>query len=226
MSELKRIRNAYSKRWINPVSFISPEDLFFIQERQRELLKLLKELEVKDLSGRLILDAGCGNGINLREFVMFGASPKNLCGIDILAPTIYRATQKSPDIDFLCGNIADLPFPASHFDMVISFTVFTSILDNEIRENSAKEILRVLKPGGIIILHDFFWNNPFNPDVRGLKKSEIATLFSGCEIQIKKFALLPQITRRISPHSFLLCYLLEKIPLLRSHYLVSVKKNK
>jgi SAM-dependent methyltransferase len=77
-------------------------------------------------------------------------------GIDLLPSKITQAKHYSPDIEFLCGNIADLPFPSSCFDIAISFTVFTSILDGEMRRNCAREILRVLKPGGVFILHDFF----------------------------------------------------------------------
>jgi 2-polyprenyl-3-methyl-5-hydroxy-6-metoxy-1,4-benzoquinol methylase len=76
MSELERIREAYSKRTINTVHSINPEDLFFIQERQRAVIKLFKELGAIDLSKKIFLDAGCGNGINLKEIVMCSADPK------------------------------------------------------------------------------------------------------------------------------------------------------
>jgi hypothetical protein len=50
----------------------------------------------------------------------------------------------------------------------MQFTVFTSILDKDMKRNIAAEMLRVLKPKGVIIWYDYFVNNPKNSDVRGV----------------------------------------------------------
>ena len=58
-----------------------------------------------------------------------------------------------------------LDFRTDSFDFVFQSTVFTSILDSEVRKEVAGEMLRVLKPGGVILWYDFHVNNPRNPDV-------------------------------------------------------------
>jgi len=58
-------------------------------------------------------------------------------------------------------------------EKIHQFTVFTSILDISMKQSIAGEMLRVLKPDGIILWYDYYRNNPMNPDVRGVKKREI-----------------------------------------------------
>jgi ubiquinone/menaquinone biosynthesis C-methylase UbiE len=59
----------------------------------------------------------------------YGARPENLYGIDLLDERIEEAKRLSPNIDFRCGNAEELPYEDGLFDIVIQFTVFTSILD-------------------------------------------------------------------------------------------------
>jgi ubiquinone/menaquinone biosynthesis C-methylase UbiE len=93
------------------------------------------------------------------------------------------------------------------------------------KQRIAKEMLRVLKPLGIILWYDFHMNNPRNPDVRGVKKKEIYELFPDCDIRLKRVTLAPPLARAIAPYSWLACYILEKIPLLRTHYLGVIRKR-
>jgi len=71
-----------------------------------------------------------------------------LLRIDI--PYLILLTALSSNIDFRCGNAEELPYEDESFDIVMQFTVFTSILDNEMKIRIAKEMLRVLKPKGIL----------------------------------------------------------------------------
>lgn len=52
--------------------------------------------------------------------------------------------------------------------MVLTFTVFSSILDPQMAQNVAQEIVRVLRPQGFLLWYDFRFNNPRNPHVRGM----------------------------------------------------------
>jgi len=64
------------------------------------------------------------------------------------------------------------------------------------------------------------YDNPRNPDVRGVRAGEIRSLFPGFEIHLRRITLAPFIARRL-PESLLpvLYPLLAAIPLLRTHYL-------
>ncbi len=107
----------------------------------------------------------------------------------------------------------------------MQFIAFTSIIDYEMKNNIAQEMLRVLKSDGIIIWYDYYMNNPRNADVKGVKKKEIYELFPNCDIYLKRITLAPPITRAIATYSWLACYLLERLKVLNTHYIGVVKKR-
>jgi hypothetical protein len=108
----------------------------------------------------------------------------------------------------------------------MQFTVFTSVLQKGIKKDIAKEMLLVLKKEGIVIWYDFRYNNPRNPDVKGIKKKEIIDLFPNCKFNFNRVTLAPPIVRFIAPRSWLLCYLFEKLSFLCTHYLIIIRKEK
>jgi len=230
MEEIEKIKKAYARRAHlgkdKLHSKFNPAALYNGHQIQKEIINAFKKNGINDISNKRILDVGCGVGNDLRNFVQFGANPDNLNGIDLLPESVERAKKISSNINFKCANAEDLPFDSNYFDIVVTFVTFTSILDSQMKKNIAKEMERVLAPQGIILWYDFFLNNPWNPDVRGVKKREIYKLFPGCKIWFKKISLIPQIIRFLAPYSWLACYLLEKIPLLRTHYLAVIHKRK
>jgi ubiquinone/menaquinone biosynthesis C-methylase UbiE len=226
--EIERIREAYMKRKKligDKYSLFIPANQFMFFQREKEILKILMKYDLNQLRDKKILDLGCGDGAVLRNFIQYGASPENLYGIDLLEDKIELAKKLSPHIDFCCGNAEKLPYDDKIFNVILSFTVFTSILDTEMKKNIAKEMLRVLKNDGIIIWYDYHMNNPKNPDVKGVKKKEIYSLFPNCCIWLRRITLAPPLTRLIAPYSWIICYLLEKIPILCSHYLGIIRKQ-
>jgi ubiquinone/menaquinone biosynthesis C-methylase UbiE len=155
----------------------------------------------------------------------YGADPNKLYGVDLLEENVTRANVLSPHLNIVVGNAERLDFDEASFDIVIQNTVFTSILDIQMKQNIAKEMLRVVKDNGIIIWYDLRYNNPRNPDVKGIKSKEIISLFPNCSFEFQKITLAPPLARKLAPYSWLLCYLLEKIPFLRTHYLVVIRKK-
>ena len=227
MNEVERIRLAYDKRHSYGVvySLFNPGQLFMAQQLENELIELLQRYRVNSLSNKRILDVGCGIAWLLRKFINYGARPENLTGIDLLPNAIEEAKRTSPNIDFRCGNAEALPFGNEMFDIVMQFTMFTSILDDGMKRNIANEMLRVLRGRGIILWYDYFVSKPTNLDVKGIGKREIIRLFPNCTCDFNRVTLAPPIARAVAPYSFLLCYLLEKIPWLRTHYLVVIRKE-
>jgi len=230
MNEVERIKKAYNKRKIQQkgklYSYFNKGNLYIVQSRERIILDLLREFNFSKLSDKKILDIGCGDGGELRNFIKYGAKPKYLYGIDLLEDRIEIAEDVSPNINFKYGNASNLPYEDKFFDIVLQFTVFTSILKKGIKKDIAKEMLRVLKKEGIIIWYDFRYNNPRNPVVKGIKKKEIVNLFPNCKFTFRRVTLAPPIVRFIAPRSWLLCYLFEKLSFLCTHYLVIIRKEK
>lgn len=152
----------------------------------------------------------------LRNFIQWGAKPENLYGIDLLEKRIDFGRKINPNINF----------GSRSFDLVIVATCFTSILDMEMKKDIAREIIRVLKDDGIVLWYDFRYNNPWNPDVKGVNKKEIIELFGDCDYYFSSVTLAPPIARAIAPVSRLICEVLVKIPFLRTHYLAVIKKKR
>lgn len=225
-AEETRIREAYARRHDNDrYAWSNPAYVFMIQARERDVLAMLARHEFAQLGDTRILDVGCGSGQWLRDFVKWGARPSHLTGVDLLEERLADARRTCPaGITFVCGNAATLDLPASSFDLVLQSTVFTSILDAKLRQLLAAAMLRVVRPGGIVLWYDYFLDNPANRDVRGVSRREIHRLFAGCAIDLRRITLAPPLARAVAPYSQLCCQLLETIPVLRTHYLGVIRK--
>jgi SAM-dependent methyltransferase len=118
--------------------------LFLSEEERYRLYPWLPQVaEFASHVGDRVLEVGCGSGCDLLQFVRNGA----LCsGIDIAERHVALARQRLGDLaDVRLGDACDLPFAAETFDYVYSHGVLHHI---SVPELAAREILRVLKPGG------------------------------------------------------------------------------
>ena len=225
--EEARIQAAYAKRRDDlRYSSFNPGHLFRVHEKERRLLALLERHGFASLNTKKILEIGCGTGYWLREFIKWGARPEHIAGIDLLSDRIAEARRLCPKgVQLQCGSAAALSYSDETFDLVLQSTVFTSILDSDMKQRIASEMLRVVRADGLILWYDYHINNPQNPDVRGVAKREIYQLFPGCRIELQRITLAPPLARLVAPYSWLACYLLEKIPFLRTHYLGIIQKR-
>jgi SAM-dependent methyltransferase len=210
--EAERIRLAYAKRTAKSIySMCEPAHRLAVEERERVLLG--------------ILEVGCGSGFWLREFVRWGARPENIFGVDLLPERIAQARQLCPlAVSLSCQNASDLGNLDASFDLVLQSTVFTSILDEAMKRKVAAEMLRVLRPKGIVVWYDFHVDNPSNADVRGIGRREIARLFPGCALHMKKLTLAPPLGRPLARMSAFLYGAASAIKPLCTHYLGIIRK--
>jgi SAM-dependent methyltransferase len=94
-----------------------------------------------------VLEVGCGEGRGI-DLVLPRA--KSYSAIDKIANVIDQLKKKHPTGSFFSGNIPPLgPFADDSFDVVITFQVIEHIQDDV---QFLKEIHRVLKPGGLVII--------------------------------------------------------------------------
>jgi len=155
-----------------------------------------------------------------------GGKAENLYGIDLIPERISEAKKNYPHLNFIVGDASSMDFPDNFFEIVTVFTVFSSILDISAANAVAKETWRVLKPGGAILWYDFRYNNPSNPNVRGISKKEIMGLFANAEFYYRLITLLPPLARRLGKLTPILYPVLVKIPFLKTHYLALLIKPK
>jgi arsenite methyltransferase len=102
-----------------------------------------------------ILDIGCGKGMTAaflaREYDV------HIIGIDLSNKMVSLCQSKTGEEDlakrmsFLVGDGESLPFRDSSFDVVITECAFSLIPDKEL---AARDIWRVLKPGGRLVITD------------------------------------------------------------------------
>jgi ubiquinone/menaquinone biosynthesis C-methylase UbiE len=108
--------------------------------------------------GEAVLDVGCGTGslaiVASRKAGLTGM----VCGIDpspaMIARARSKATKSGIDVQFETGVAEALPFPAATFDVVLS-TLMLHHLPREVRQQFVREVRRVLKPTGRVLIVDF-----------------------------------------------------------------------
>lgn len=228
MSEdLSRIRQVYAERKSNGLyrDRYSPFNVayqFLTQQRQRNILRLLSQEGIVELSGKRILEIGCGHGGILLELLSWGAEIPLVYGIDLLFDRVDVAKHHLPFLSLTCADGQYLPFPDKGFDIVLQYTVFSSILDEQIKANLAREMCRILKPNGLILWYDF-WVNPTNLHTRGIRPTEIRHLFPRSQYQFRRITLAPPFARQVVPFSWLLAQFLEKLAFFNTHYLVAIR---
>lgn len=101
-----------------------------------------------------ILDVGCGGGRTIEKLAVLAADGK-VCGVDYASGSVAASRAKNADlirsgrVTIAQASVSQLPFDADEFDLVtaIETQYYWPDLDNDMRE-----ILRVLKPGGTLLI--------------------------------------------------------------------------
>jgi 2-polyprenyl-6-hydroxyphenyl methylase/3-demethylubiquinone-9 3-methyltransferase len=105
------------------------------------------------LAGRLFLDAGCGTGHFSRRAAKRGAEVVSLDVGPALLAKVAGKCSSHPVI----GDVLSLAFADRSFDFVLSTEVIEHTVDPEA---AVRELVRVLKPGGTLVLTvpNRFWH--------------------------------------------------------------------
>lgn len=106
---------------------------------------------LKPSSADKLLDVGCGSGLFSNLAHVKGV---NVTGIDASPPLIEQAKKRNSSINFLTGEMEELPFDDHIFDVVCAFN---SIQYAESVENAILESKRVLKEKGQLVI--MIWGN-------------------------------------------------------------------
>jgi SAM-dependent methyltransferase len=112
---------------------------------------ILRRLDAIDFQGKRVLEIGLGQGADSEQIIRRGAI---WSGLDLSPESITRVEtrlrlRRLPYERLACGNARSMPFADNSFDMVFSHGVLHHIPDVlEVQ----KEIARVLKPGGRLIM--------------------------------------------------------------------------
>jgi ubiquinone/menaquinone biosynthesis C-methylase UbiE len=225
--EAERVRAAYARRAEKGLDaryeYWEPANLYIYQARERDVLHFLRRANMLPLSGRKVLDTGCGDGAVLRDLLRYGAGEENLHGIDLLPDRVELARKRLPGARVEEGDAQSLPYEDEAFDLVLGFTLLSSVVDQEARKRVAGEMRRVTRRGGLVLVYDF-QVNPLNRDVRPVPRAELRELFAGSRVEFRSTTLAPPILRLLirAPGGWIACSALDVLPFLRTHFVAAV----
>jgi SAM-dependent methyltransferase len=97
-----------------------------------------------------LLDVGCNAGDLLADCTTLGSHIR-LAGIDVNPNAVQQARLAVPSADIRHSSGSNLPFADATFDCV-TFIEVIEHLPQELRPAACREIYRVLKPGGTLII--------------------------------------------------------------------------
>ncbi|AFM23006.1 methylase involved in ubiquinone/menaquinone biosynthesis [Desulfomonile tiedjei DSM 6799] len=118
--------------------------------------------------GESVLDIGCGGGTDALVAAIMTGPTGRVVGIDLSSEMLGRAWENLSrtdlkNVSFQECSAEDLPFRDADFDVVISSGAFNLIPD---KPKALKEVLRVLKPGGHLVVADQVLTGPLSEDVK------------------------------------------------------------
>ena len=95
--------------------------------------------------GDAVLDACCGTGDLALAAKRTGAG--RVVGLDFSEPMLERARKKSDEVEWVCGDVTNLPFTDGSFDAA---TIGFGIRNVPMLEQALRELVRVVRPGGAL----------------------------------------------------------------------------
>ena len=167
----------------------------------RANISALRKMQL-DRNKARILDVGCGSGAGLIQFLRLGFRPDQLSGIDISPERIDHARRSLPNVDFKCESAATMSYAGGAFDIVFESTMFVLLPSEDIAYSIAREMVRVTRPGGYLMLADWRYSKPGSDVYKAMTKKRIADLFGVGKttslIARERGALVPPLGRLLS----------------------------
>jgi len=172
------------------------------QERRLEMIRRAAGERIRSA----ILENGCGVGMYVRHLQPFGGK---VFGLEYDFERVREARAGSPLVVNAAGE--GVPFPSGTFDLVLSHEVLEHVQDDR---RTVEEIVRVLRPGGRLVLfvpnrgypfetHGIYWRGKYKfgniplvnwlprkwrdrlaPHVRVYSRRDLERLFAGLPVRL------------------------------------------
>jgi glycosyltransferase involved in cell wall biosynthesis len=157
------------------------------------VLAQLWKLAGPELAGTgAILEIGCGSGFWLRALADGGVAESRLHGIELLEHRANAARERAPRANVRTGDALALPYESDSFELVLLFTVLSSLPSDESARKALAEARRVLVPGGLLVCYEPRIPNPGNRSVRLIRRSVF-----GPGTNARSVTVLPALARRL-----------------------------
>lgn len=218
-ADLTKIRDTYGRYDRTDRSRLWDEDdpgyARLTSELQAHLLESLAA-SVSGTSTARVLDLGCGDGELAGDRARLGR-PTDWIGLDLRPEVIEIARARFPDLTFLVGSADAVPLDDASLDVIVARVLFSSLPSAPLEVEVAREIARLLRPGGWLVWLDLRYPSPWNPAVHPLPRKHVAGLFPGWRLQLRSAGLIPPLARRLGRMTRTFYPPLAALPPLRSH---------
>ncbi len=129
------------------------------------------------MPGDQVLDLGSGAGNDCFVARAIVGESGSVTGIDFTEPMLLKAEENRKklgytNVDFVKGDIENLPLPDNRFNVILSNCVLNLVPD---KKKAFSEIMRVLKPGGHFCVSDVVLKGKLTARMR-----EDAEMYAGC----------------------------------------------
>jgi ubiquinone/menaquinone biosynthesis C-methylase UbiE len=223
--EVQLIRERYARRSTR----YDPWEPWIYESRQRlerGIITALSRAGMFPPGGRTVLDLGCGSGNTLLFFLQLGFPAESLHGIDLIEQRVEAARTRLPSgLKVEVAEASRFPGADAAFDIVFQSMLFSSVLDSDMRRKIAANMWRMVRRGGGVLWYDFTWDNPRNPDVRGIRVDEVRRLFPHGKLHVQRVTLAPPLARAVGRFAPFLYGFLDAFPFLRTHVVAWIAKN-
>ncbi len=155
MGDFDRFKDDYQTQLQGVVEFSGQDADFFAELKARHIVEAAERHlgSPKDLK---VLDLGSGIGAT-DQFLAQRFSA--LHGVDVGEGVVEKAAKANPTVDYKVYDGKIVPFPDGTFDLVFAICVLHHVALAD-RDGLIREMKRVTKPGGLIMV---FEHNPLNP---------------------------------------------------------------
>lgn len=133
--------------------------LDFFTDVKADYLRKIVQTELSGVEHPRLLDVGCGHGYIHPNLQRFGYE---VVGVEVAADVLPLAREANPEVAYIEYNGTELPFENDSFDVALAICVMHHVHPEQ-WANFSREIHRVLRPGGIVVI---FEHNPINPLTR------------------------------------------------------------
>jgi ubiquinone/menaquinone biosynthesis C-methylase UbiE len=185
--------------------------------RRRAFVPIANFIDARKGEDTTLLDIGAGTGRFL-SFVKTARPKLKTVALDLSEPYLAQARAalaRHNDAEFVLGAAEAIPLPDASVDAAVSIYLFHE-LPPKIRTAVAKEVARVLKPGGLFVLADTIQYGDISefdglidafprllhePYYAGFAKSDLKALFepAGLALQATDLAYLTKISTFTKP---------------------------
>jgi ubiquinone/menaquinone biosynthesis C-methylase UbiE len=169
-----------------------------------------------------ILDDGCGTGWWLRSLAERGVEPSRLHGVDLQPERVAAAQRAVPGGEVQVGDARRLEFPDGSFTVVLQLTLLSSLGSQSGIREALGEGIRVLAPGGVLLIYEPRVPNPLNRHTILLRDGDLeaAGITRTEEVSL---TLLPALARRLGSKTERRYERLARMPFLRTHRLIAAR---